>query len=460
MRRIKTAEYSELRNELNIRIQLMNTHNIGMITAVFAAWAIVGVLVRECFAIDNVSDFALSLYAVLMPFLLIVPLGIIVPLAVKSGDNFGQIMSISAYLMLYAEMPSLLNDKESFFGWESLQKKEIERKLSDRFFNSEYIILSAISLCFFVAVVIIILRFGFPLNATVMWIMLPVYLILFAIGVIGFVFIYRKSSIAMFLKRRHEYYTRYCESAKLIGLVSSEEIEAFDKLIGGSAMHKEQGSVNSEIIIKLREMMCSGKLYNPLSWRYYDGDVSPCGNVDCSEIMKTYQIQCRKDMEKYNSLPLTEKYDKKRQKLLSNIFGRCDCFRRIETPLHANYGGKHTTLRGMFYAGFNLTLIEDGQIEIGDKTMIGPNVTICTAEHPTDVKIRNMGQGILYNKKVTIGSNVWIGANVTILAGANIGNNCVIGANSIITRDTVIPDNKIAVGIVSPKIVSKLKNIK
>ena len=224
-------------------------------------------------------------------------------------------------------------------------------------------------------------------------------------------------------------------------------------------MKKQANIAVTETVIKLREMMCSGKLYNPITWRYYDGNMSPCGQADCSKIMNDYQRNCRKAMELYNSLPQTEKCDKRREKLLTEIFGKSNSFRRIEAPFHANYGGTHTALKGMFYAGFNLTLIEDGQIEIGDKTMIGPNVTISTAEHPVDKDIRELGQGILYNKKVTIGRNVWIGANVTILSGVTIGDNCVIGANSLITKNTIIPNNKLAVGVVSPNNVDLLKDI-
>lgn len=214
---------------------------------------------------------------------------------------------------------------------------------------------------------------------------------------------------------------------------------------------------NKEIIQKIRKMMCSGELYNPIFWDYYREN----GNYDEAEtkaaIMNEYQRKCRHAMMQYNTLTIDDQ--EKKQELLTEIFGQFDGFRNIEAPFHANYGGKHTKLLGVFYANLNLTLIEDGEIEIGDKTMIGPNVTICTAEHPKDILIRSLGQGILYNKKITIGSNVWIGANVTILAGATIGDNCIIGAGTIITKDSFIPAGKIAIGIVNKHNASQLKNI-
>ncbi len=206
--------------------------------------------------------------------------------------------------------------------------------------------------------------------------------------------------------------------------------------------------------------MCSGRLYNPIFWEYYNSDGVYSDSFECSKIMNDYQVECRKEMYLYNSLPHDEEGDRQRSELLKAIFGEFEGFRKIEAPFYANYGGKHTKLKGIFFANFNLTLIEDGEIEIGDKTMVGPNVVISTAEHPKSSAIRALGQGILYNKKVTIGNNVWIGSGAQIFAGATIGDNCIIGAGSIITKNTVIPPNKIATGVVSKKIVHQLKDIK
>lgn len=94
------------------------------------------------------------------------------------------------------------------------------------------------------------------------------------------------------------------------------------------------------------------------------------------------------------------------------------------------------------YANFNLTLVDDGHIYIGDKTMIGPNVTIATAGHPILPSLRE--KAMQYNIDVHIGKNVWIGAGAVILPGITIGDNTVIGAGSIVTKD--IPANVVAVG--------------
>ena len=94
------------------------------------------------------------------------------------------------------------------------------------------------------------------------------------------------------------------------------------------------------------------------------------------------------------------------------------------------------------YVNFNLMLVDDGNIYVGDKVMFGPNVIIATANHPIDPELR--ARGLQYNKDVHIGDNVWIGANTVIVPGVHIGNNVVIGAGSVVNKD--IPDNVVAVG--------------
>ena len=152
------------------------------------------------------------------------------------------------------------------------------------------------------------------------------------------------------------------------------------------------------------------------------------------------QIDLLDGLWKFNNLKPSEQEE--RQRYMKEVFAECGDGCYIEPPFHANWGGKHVHFGSGVYANFNLTLVDDGHIYVGDKVMFGPNVTVATANHPIDPELR--AKGLQYNKDVRIGENVWIGAGVIIVPGVTIGKNTVIGAGSVVTKD--IPDNVVAVG--------------
>ena len=154
------------------------------------------------------------------------------------------------------------------------------------------------------------------------------------------------------------------------------------------------------------------------------------------------QEECKKLVSEYNALPPSRDNFEKRREILMRIFGINGSTSWFEPPFHANWGGRFVKLGKGVYANFNLTLIDDGVITIGDNVEFGPNVTIVTAAHPLHHEIRK--NGVQYNKPVTIGDNCWLGAGVIVLPGVTIGDNSVIGAGSLVTKD--IPANSLAYG--------------
>ena len=152
------------------------------------------------------------------------------------------------------------------------------------------------------------------------------------------------------------------------------------------------------------------------------------------------QLECLEKLYVYNNTRPSEQ--QKRRELLKSMFGSIDDTCYIEPPLRANFGGKHCYFGKNVYANFNLTLVDDTYITIGDNTMIGPNVTLATAGHPILPSLRE--KGYQFNVPINIGKNVWIGAGVIVLPGVNIGDNSVIGAGSVVTKD--IPENVVAFG--------------
>ncbi|MFC6163626.1 sugar O-acetyltransferase [Lactiplantibacillus dongliensis] len=142
----------------------------------------------------------------------------------------------------------------------------------------------------------------------------------------------------------------------------------------------------------------------------------------------------------YNQTRVTE--PEKQQAILTELFAEIgpNCY--IEPPFHANFGGHHVHFGSNIYANFNLTLVDDTHIYVGDQTMIGPNVTLATAGHPILPELR--AQNYQYNMPVHIGRNCWLGTGVIVLPGVTIGDNVVVGAGSIVTKD--LPDNVVAAG--------------
>lgn len=113
----------------------------------------------------------------------------------------------------------------------------------------------------------------------------------------------------------------------------------------------------------------------------------------------------------------------------------------INQPFYCDYG-TNIKIGNNFFSNFNLTILDEALVTIGDNCFIAPNVSIYTAIHPIDPTKRNQQRQTA--KPVTIGNNVWICGSVTIIPGITIGNNVTIGAGSVVVKD--IPDNCVAVG--------------
>lgn len=130
-----------------------------------------------------------------------------------------------------------------------------------------------------------------------------------------------------------------------------------------------------------------------------------------------------------------------REEMIKNFFGSTTGPLYIVPPLYCMYGYNVHWGRNAF-GNFNLTILDQAPVRVGNEVMIGPNVQLITACHPLDAERRNAL--IEWAEPITIEDNVWIGAGVIVLPGVTIGENAVIGAGSVVTQD--IPANVLAVG--------------
>lgn len=92
-------------------------------------------------------------------------------------------------------------------------------------------------------------------------------------------------------------------------------------------------------------------------------------------------------------------------------------------------------------------------IEIGEGTVLAPNVMIYDHNHVFDTE-NGVHQREFVDGEVIVGKHCWLGAGCIVLKDVTIGDNCVIGAGSVVTKD--IPSGCVAVG--SPAKVIKSNN--
>lgn len=116
--------------------------------------------------------------------------------------------------------------------------------------------------------------------------------------------------------------------------------------------------------------------------RQYSGKLYYCND---EKILKE-QGKCADLLYDFNQTRPSEM--EKRNKLLKQMFNEIgdNCY--IEPPLRANWGGKNVHFGNGVYANFNLTLVDDGEIFVGNNVMFAPNVIVATATHPIHPELR------------------------------------------------------------------------
>jgi acetyltransferase-like isoleucine patch superfamily enzyme len=157
-------------------------------------------------------------------------------------------------------------------------------------------------------------------------------------------------------------------------------------------------------------------------------------------------------------------------------------WRRYLTPT-----GRRMALRGMLFLGGGVQLqigpaarvtfgrwvwighgtkirCHEGEVRIGDKTVLGQECTISAYQHVSigeqcivadrvmlidfdhnvaEVERPIRTQGI-YKRDVRVGNNVWIGYGAQILRGVSVGDNAIVGASAVVTKD--VPANAVVAG--------------
>lgn len=150
-------------------------------------------------------------------------------------------------------------------------------------------------------------------------------------------------------------------------------------------------------------------------------------------------IETERLCHKFNLLP-PDSFDE-RNAIIRHVIGSIGDHFTIHSPFRCDFGC-NIYIGNNFVSNYNLTILDEEEVSIGDNVFIGPNTSVFTVDHALLPEQRN--HGIMRGRPVKIGDNVWIGGNVTILPGVTIGNGSVIGGGSVVTKD--IPANMVAFG--------------
>jgi galactoside O-acetyltransferase len=100
-------------------------------------------------------------------------------------------------------------------------------------------------------------------------------------------------------------------------------------------------------------------------------------------------------------------------------------------PFTADYG-LNITVGVRVFVNQECMFLGHGAIDIGDRVLIGPRVSLITAGHPFDPEQRRTS---IDAEPITVGPDVWIGANATVVPGVTIGHDSVVAAAAVVTRD-------------------------
>lgn len=134
-------------------------------------------------------------------------------------------------------------------------------------------------------------------------------------------------------------------------------------------------------------------------------------------------------------------------------FGKCGT--EVSLGRHFEmYGAKNIYLGNHIGIGAHATFMTTrAKIIIGDHVMFGPNVTLITGGHTTNIigrymdTISNEEKSELEDSDIVLEGDNWIGANVTILKGVTIGEGAVVAAGAVVTKD--VPKYAIVGGVPS-----------
>jgi maltose O-acetyltransferase len=100
------------------------------------------------------------------------------------------------------------------------------------------------------------------------------------------------------------------------------------------------------------------------------------------------------------------------------------------------------------WIGSGITIYGNGNVNIGNKCDLAPDIAFVTGSHEIGSQDRRAGKGTSFD--INIEDSCWIGARVTIMGGVNIYKSSIVGASSLVNKNVI--ENTVFAGVPAKKI--------
>lgn len=238
--KLSIEEYNSLRSETIERISIMNNQGASAFGIVLTSWAagfgMMGVMLAN---IEKIPQEMVKFIYILEIIAFLYSLIMLLPMAVKSGENLRQILSLGTYIrVFYNYLPQHEKVQGPLFYWDTVDKqvnyiatpkgiKNKRHKLA-KWYNHEYIVLGFASSIFTLITFIMLcdhLLCGGKSKTAIIIMTTSGVLLLFLL-IYTLCQIYKASSVTTNMMRiSNDYMEKYVVIAKELGFIDVSEVE-------------------------------------------------------------------------------------------------------------------------------------------------------------------------------------------------------------------------------------------
>lgn len=233
-------EYTSIRSELISRIDNINAQASIAWTTIIASW-VMGVslyVIPHAYEINDVT--VLYWLGAAQSVSMVLPIFFLLPMAVKSGENLRQIVSLSCYIRVFYES-FLRNRQMPVMYWETANNalspvntdKGNSSKIMKMFFNQEYLVMAIASMALYVVFAILNSAYLYDKIYSIYFVAsIVAYIVLGIISVVSIVKIREKSCVTKNMMDIAEDYTKkYIYIAIQLGKFKIKEGDTREKTV-------------------------------------------------------------------------------------------------------------------------------------------------------------------------------------------------------------------------------------